>query len=65
MQAESPTPLPDWLMPVLVAAVAVPTFLAFWIGGRPELGVLWAGVNVVVAVVIALGRRHEVINRKS
>ena len=39
MQAEPQRPLPEWLPPVLVAAVAVPTFAAFWIGGQPRLGV--------------------------
>jgi hypothetical protein len=53
--------LPAWLAPVLVAAVAVPTFAAFWIGGRPELGAVWAGVNVAFAIVIALGRRSDTI----
>lgn len=61
MRAELPTPLPSWLAPVVVAAVAVPTFVAFWIGGRPELGAVWAGVNVAFALVIALGRRSDTI----
>ncbi len=61
MRSESPTPLPGWLAPVLVAAVAIPTSVAFWIGGRPELGAVWAGVNVAFALVIALGRRSDTI----
>ena len=61
MQTDSPRPLPEWLAPLLVAAVALPTFLAFWIGGRPELGAVWAGVNIAFAIVIALGRRSDLI----
>lgn len=61
MQKNPGDPMPQWLAPLLVAAVAVPTFVAFWIGGRPELGALWAAVNVGFALVIALGRRSETI----
>lgn len=61
MQKNPGDPMPQWLAPLLVAAVAVPTFGAFWIGGRPELGALWAAVNVGFALVIALGRRSETI----
>ena len=61
MQKNPGDPMPQWLAPLLVAAVAVPTFGAFWIGGRPELGALWAAVNVAFALVIALGRRSETI----
>jgi hypothetical protein len=53
--------LPDWLAPMLAAALAVPTFVAFWIGGRPELGAVWAGVNIAFALVLALGRRNDTI----
>lgn len=58
---EAPRPLPVWVTPTLVAAVAVPTFAAFWIGGRPQLGALWASVNVVFALVLVLGRRRDAI----
>ena len=61
MQAEPQRPLPEWLPPVLVAAVAVPTFAAFWIGGQPRLGALWAGVNLAFGLMIALGRRNDTI----
>lgn len=61
MQKSPGDPMPQWLAPLLVAAVAVPTFGAFWIGGRPELGAVWAAVNVGFALVIALGRRRETI----
>lgn len=58
---EAPEPMPGWVTPTLVAAVAVPTFVAFWIGGRPQLGALWAAANLVFALVLALGRRHDAI----
>lgn len=58
---ETPSPLPGWVTPALVAAVALPTFVAFWIGGRPQLGALWAAVNVGFALVLVLGRRHDAI----
>jgi hypothetical protein len=44
-----------------VAAVAVPTFVAFWIGGRPWLGAVWGGVSIVFALVLALGARSDTI----
>lgn len=64
MNAEQPQ-LPGWLAPMLVAAVSVPTFVAFWIGGRPGLGAVWAGVNMAFALVIALGRRSDTIRLMS
>ena len=65
MQTEAHRPMPEWLAAVLVAAIAVPTFAAFWIGGRPALGAVWAGVNVAFAIVIALGRRSDTIRMLS
>jgi len=61
MQTEARKPAPEWLVPVLVAAVAIPTFVAFWIGGRPELGALWAGVSVALGVLLALGGRSDTL----
>lgn len=61
VQVERNTSLPEWLASALVAAVAVPTFAAFWVGGRPGLGAAWAGVNIAFAIVIALGRRSDLI----
>lgn len=61
MQGNDSRPLPEWLAPALVAAVALPTFGAFWIGGRPGLGLVWAGVNVLFALAIAAGRRSDTI----
>lgn len=45
----------------MVAAVGIPTFVAFWIGGRPELGAVWAGVSVVFGAALALGGRSDTI----
>lgn len=61
MQTNRGNPMPQWLAPLLVAAVAIPTFGAFWIGGRPEIGALWAAVNIGFALVIAIGRRSDTI----
>jgi hypothetical protein len=61
MQTEPSRPLPEWVTPVLVAAVGLPTFVAFWIGGRPQLGALWAGVSVLFGVVLAVGGRSDTI----
>lgn len=61
MQANDSRSLPEWLAPTVVAAVALPTFGAFWIGGRPGLGAVWAGVNILFALAIAAGRRSDTI----
>ncbi|MBA2296824.1 MAG: hypothetical protein H0W14_02145 [Actinobacteria bacterium] len=61
MQAEARAPVPEWVVPLLVAAVAIPTFVAFWIGGRPELGAVWAGVSVAFGMALALGGRNDTI----
>jgi hypothetical protein len=56
--------MPDGLVravPLLVAAVAVPTFVAFWIGGRPQLGLVWAAVSVAFGLVLALGSRSDTL----
>jgi hypothetical protein len=49
------------VMPLLVAAVAVPTFVAFWIGGRPGLGLLWASTSVLFGLALAVGRRSDTL----
>jgi hypothetical protein len=55
-------PRGSWLwVPVLVAGLAVPTFVAFWIGGRPEAGVLWGSLSVVFALILVFGGRSETI----
>jgi hypothetical protein len=57
--------IPDRLartMPLLVAAVALPTFVAFWIGGRPELGLLWGAISLACgALLAAAGRRSDTL----
>ena len=49
------------LVPVLVASLAVPTFVAFWIGGRPEAGLLWGSLSILFAVLLVLGGRSDTI----
>jgi hypothetical protein len=61
MLSEPRMPMPPWVVPTLVAAFGIPTFAAFWIGGRPELGAIWAAVNVAFAIVIAVGGRSDTI----
>ena len=61
MQTKRLDETPPWVVPALVAGVAVPTFTAFWIGGRPELGALWAAVSVVFALVLVFGSRTDAI----
>ena len=46
---------------LLVGAQAVPLFLAFWIGGRPELGLVWAAVVLGFALLLAAGGRSDTI----
>jgi hypothetical protein len=48
-------------VPLLVAAVGIPTFVAFWIGGNPQLGLLWAAVSVAFGVALALGGRSDTL----
>ena len=59
MQKKRHSPAPSWVVPLLVAAVALPTFVAFWIGGRPQLGALWAAVSVAFGVALAIGGRSD------
>lgn len=58
---EAHNPMPRWLVPLLVAAVAVPTVAAFWIGGRLALGLLWGAVTVAFGVALAVGGRSETL----
>jgi hypothetical protein len=48
-------------VPALVAALAVPTFLAFWIGGDPRAGLIWGSLSVLFALVLAVGGRSDTI----
>jgi hypothetical protein len=61
MQTDARKPAPSWLVPVLVAAVAIPTFGAFWIGGRPQLGALWAAFSVAFGLLLVVGRRSGTV----
>ena len=38
-----------------------PDFVAFWIGGRPELGAVWAGVSVAFGMALVLGGGNDTI----
>ncbi|MBA2383868.1 MAG: hypothetical protein H0V68_04290 [Actinobacteria bacterium] len=61
MQTEARRPMPEWVVPLLVAGVGAPTFGAFWIGGRPQLGAVWAAISVAFGIVIAVGGRSDTI----
>ena len=61
MHAQQSQPLPGWVAPALVAATAIPTFAAFWIGGNPRTGLVWAAVALAFAAVLALGTRIEAL----
>ncbi len=61
MEAETRRPLPEWVVPLLVGATGLPTFAAFWIGGRPDLGALWLGASVMLSIVLAVGGRSDTI----
>jgi hypothetical protein len=50
-----------WWVPALVAALGVPTFLAFWIGGDPQAGLLWGSLSILFALVLAVGGRSDTI----
>jgi hypothetical protein len=47
--------------PLLVAGLAIPTFVAFWIGGNPRAGLIWGGLSVLAGLVLALGGRSDTI----
>jgi hypothetical protein len=49
------------LVPTLVASLAVPTFVAFWIGGRPQAGLLWGSLSIVFALALAVGGSSDTI----
>jgi hypothetical protein len=48
-------------VPALVASLAVPTFVAFWIGGDPRAGLIWGGLSIAFGIVLALGGRSDTI----
>lgn len=61
MQTASSSPRARWLVPIGVAAVGVPTFVAFWIGGRPALGAVWAAVSAGFALLLLVGGRSDTV----
>ena len=61
MEAQQAQPLPGWTAPTLVAATAIPTFVAFWIGGNPRTGRLWALVALGFAAALAVGGRIDAL----
>jgi hypothetical protein len=61
MQTAAPSPHAARWVPALVAALAIPTFVAFWIGGDPRGGLIWGSLSVVFAVVLVLGGRSDTI----
>jgi protein-S-isoprenylcysteine O-methyltransferase Ste14 len=61
MQTARSNSHPSWLVPSLVAAVAAPTFVAFWIGDRPGLGAAWAGASIAFALLLLVGGRSDTI----
>jgi hypothetical protein len=42
-------------------ALAIPTFVAFWIGGRPGAGLLWGSLSVVFGLILALGGQSDTV----
>jgi hypothetical protein len=50
-----------WWIPALVAGLAVPTFLAFWIGGDPRAGLIWGSLSILFALALVLGGRSDTI----
>jgi hypothetical protein len=61
MQTAAPSPQSRRWVPAAVAALAVPTFVAFWIGDNPRAGLVWGGLSVVFALVLAVGGRSDTI----
>ena len=61
MEAAAPKLRRGVVVPILVAAVGVPTFVAFWIGGRPGLGAVWASLSMAFALLLALGGRSDTV----
>ena len=61
MQTATSSSRRRWLVPLACAAVAIPTFVAYWVGGRPALGVAWAAASIVFALLLLLGDRSDTI----
>ena len=61
MEREQGQPLPAWVAPAVVAATAIPTFVAFWIGGNPRTGLVWAVVALAFAALLAVASRSDAL----
>ena len=61
MQTDARKPAPEWLVPFLAAALGVPTFVAFWIGGRPELGAIYGAVSLLFGAILVVGSRSDTL----
>jgi hypothetical protein len=61
MQTAAPSPQSRRWVPAAVAALAIPTFIAFWIGGDPRAGFVWGGLSVLFAFVLVIGGRSDTI----
>jgi hypothetical protein len=61
MQTAAPSPQSRRWVPALVAALAIPTFVAFWIGGNPRAGLIWGSLSIAFAIVLVLGGRSNTI----
>jgi hypothetical protein len=61
MQTAAPSTHSRLWVPTFVAALAIPTFIAFWIGGNPQAGLLWGSLSIVFAFVLLLGGRSDTI----
>jgi hypothetical protein len=61
MQTAAPSPQSRRWVPAAVAALAIPTFLAFWIGDNPRAGLIWGALSVAFALVLVLGGRSDTI----
>jgi hypothetical protein len=61
MQTAAHSPHSAHWVPALVAGLAIPTFVAFWIGGDPRAGLLWGSLSVAFALVLVLGGRSDTI----
>ena len=59
--AASSPPSRPWMIPALVAGLAIPTVGAFWIGGDLRAGLVWGSLSVIFAGLLLLGGRSGTI----
>lgn len=50
-----------WFLPLFVVALGAIVFVAQWIGGHPEAGLVSLGIMVAFGAVILVGGRSETI----